>query len=92
MMVSWGPWLDGQTANKQAAFMHLVAHVMLRRPVTRAGQVDKTPFQWQDLEDVGMAYLSQPSASLVRCRTCLDGQAKDMTAHVNVLNSSPVLS
>ncbi len=62
MSATWDSWIDGRTPIKQAAFAQLVAAVMVRQRVTRAGQVDKTPFSWQDLENIGMAYLSQPSA------------------------------
>ncbi len=55
-------WLDNSNPVKQAAFIQLVAHVMLRRRVTRAGEVPGTKLRWQELEDVGMAYLTQPGA------------------------------
>jgi hypothetical protein len=65
MDVSWQTWNELMRPCQQAAFTQLVMHVMLQRPVTRAGAVPGTNFSWQELEAVGMAYLTRRCASLL---------------------------
>ncbi len=62
----WASWIDGCDANRQAALVQLVLHVMRQEPVARACTVPHTTLQWEDLEEAGMAHLSNRESHLHR--------------------------